>query len=82
MDARDAASDADGLDARLASLSPRERRVMQGLVCGHANKAIARDCDISPRIVEVCRANVMTKMQAANLSELVELAMHSGAFGC
>lgn len=66
------------LAARVDSLSPRERQVMDGLVAGLSNKAIARDYDISPRTVEVYRANLMTKMQAANLSELVRLAMRAG----
>ncbi len=64
--------------ARVDSLSPRERQVMEGLVAGLSNKAIARDYDISPRTVEVYRANLMSKMQAANLSELVRLAMRAG----
>lgn len=66
------------LAARVASLTPRERQVMQGLVTGLSNKAIARDHDISPRTVEVYRANVMTKMQAGNLSELVRFAIRAG----
>jgi two-component system response regulator FixJ len=64
--------------ARVASLTQRERQVMQGLVTGQSNKAIARDYDISPRTVEVYRANVMTKMQANNLSELVRFAIRAG----
>jgi len=64
--------------ARVASLSPRERQVMEGLVAGLSNKLIARDYDISPRTIEVYRANVMTKMQANSLSELVRLAMRAG----
>ena len=64
--------------ARVASLTPRERQVMQGLVAGHSNKTIAREYDISPRTVEVYRANVMTKMQASNLSELVRFAIRAG----
>ena len=64
--------------SRVASLSPRERQVMEGLVAGLSNKAIARDYDISPRTVEVYRANLMTKMQAANLSELVRMALRAG----
>jgi two-component system, LuxR family, response regulator FixJ len=64
---------------RVATLSPRERQVMDGLVTGLSNKAIARECDISPRTIEVYRANVMTKMQAGSLSELVRLAMRAGA---
>ncbi len=64
--------------ARIASLSPRERQVMEGLVAGLSNKLIARDYDISPRTIEVYRANVMTKMQASSISELVRLAMRGG----
>jgi two-component system response regulator FixJ len=64
--------------ARVASLSPRERQVMEGLLAGLSNKTIARDYAISPRTVEVYRANMMNKMQAANLSELVRLAMRAG----
>jgi len=65
--------------ARVAGLSPRERQVMEGLVAGLSNKLIAREYDISPRTIEVYRANVMTKMQAGSLSELVRLAMRVGA---
>ena len=65
--------------ARIASLSPRERQVMEGLVAGLSNKMIARDYNISPRTIEVYRANVMTKMQAGSLSELVRLALRAGA---
>jgi two-component system response regulator FixJ len=61
--------------ARLESLSPRERDVLDGLVEGHANKAIAFDLAISARTVEVYRANLMTKMQAGSLSELVRMTM-------
>ena len=64
--------------ARVASLTQRERQVMQGLVTGQSNKSIAREYDISPRTVEVYRANVMTKMQAGNLSELVRFAIRAG----
>ena len=66
--------------ARVASLTQRERQVMQGLVTGQSNKTIAREYDISPRTVEVYRANVMTKMQADSLSALVRMALlESGA---
>jgi two-component system response regulator FixJ len=76
-----ARSEAATLDivARVESLSPRERQVMEGLVAGLSNKQIAREYDISPRTIEVYRANVMTKMQAGSLSELVRLAMRAGA---
>jgi two-component system response regulator FixJ len=66
------------IQSRIASLSPRERQVMDGLIAGLSNKLIAREYDISPRTIEVYRANVMTKMQAASLSELVRLAMRGG----
>ena len=59
--------------ARMETLSPREHEVLDGLVEGHANKVIAFDLDISARTVEVYRANVMTKMQARSLSELVRM---------
>ncbi|MBV9563598.1 MAG: response regulator transcription factor FixJ [Bradyrhizobium sp.] len=67
--------------ARIATLSPRERQVMEGLIAGLSNKLIARDYEISPRTIEVYRANVMTKMQAGSLSELVRLAMRAGLLG-
>jgi two-component system response regulator FixJ len=75
-----AKSEAITLDiaARIATLSPRERQVMEGLIAGLSNKQIARDYDISPRTIEVYRANVMTKMLANSLSELVRLAMRAG----
>jgi two-component system response regulator FixJ len=69
---------ASDLLTRIADLSPRERQVMDGLVAGRSNKLIARDHDISPRTIEVYRANVMTKMQARSLSELVRLALRAG----
>ncbi len=61
--------------ARLASLSARERQVLDGLISGNPNKAIAYDLGISPRTVEVYRANLMAKMQAASLSDLVRMAL-------
>ena len=64
--------------ARLEGLSERERQVLKGLVAGKANKVIAYDLGISPRTVEIYRANVMTKMQAGSLSELVRLALLTG----
>ena len=61
--------------ARLETLSERERQVLEGLIAGKANKVIAYDIGISPRTVEIYRANVMTKMQARSLSELVRMAL-------
>jgi two-component system response regulator FixJ len=64
---------------RLETLSAREREVLQGLVAGHPNKVIAFDLGISPRTVEVYRANVMTKMRASSLSDLVRMAILSNS---
>lgn len=65
----------DRILAKLATLSGREGEVMDGLVDGKANKVIAYDLGISARTVEVYRANVMTKMGARTLSELVRMVM-------
>ena len=67
--------DAASVASRVALLSERERQVLDGLIAGHPNKTIAYDLGISPRTVEVYRANVMTKMQAKSLSELIRLAI-------
>ena len=66
------------INSRLESLSNREREVLEGLVAGHPNKTIAFDLGISPRTVEIYRANVMEKMQAKSLSELVRMALVGG----
>jgi two-component system response regulator FixJ len=52
--------------------------VLDGLIAGLANKQIAYDLGISPRTIEIYRANVMTKMQAASLSDLVRMALVAG----
>lgn len=65
-------------EALIESLSPREHEVLMGVVAGKANKVIALDLGISPRTVEVYRANVMTKTGAASLSELVRMALLAG----
>jgi two-component system response regulator FixJ len=63
---------------RLTKLSGREKQVLNGLLAGHPNKTIAYDLGLSPRTVEVHRANLMTKMAASSLSELVRMAMLAG----
>jgi len=65
-------------EARLADLSPRERDVLLGLVAGKINKVIAHDLNISPRTVEVYRANLMAKTGAHSMSELMRLALAAG----
>jgi len=64
---------AEAIQARLKLLSPREAEVLEGLVAGQQNKAIAYALKISARTVEVHRARVMDKMGAANVSHLVRM---------
>jgi two-component system response regulator FixJ len=59
----------------LEDLTPREREVLEGVVEGKLNKVIAQDLSISPRTVEVYRANVMSKTGARSLSELVRMVL-------
>jgi two-component system, LuxR family, response regulator FixJ len=65
-------------EARLAELSPRERDVLRGLVAGKINKVIAHELSISPRTVEVYRANLMAKAGARSMSELMRIALAAG----
>jgi two-component system, LuxR family, response regulator FixJ len=62
----------------LSTLSGRERDVLRGVVAGKLNKVIAHELGISPRTVEVYRANVMSKTGASGLSELVRIALLAG----
>ena len=59
---------------RLASLTGRERDVLNGLVAGYPNKTIAYDLGISPRTVEIYRANMMEKLRVQSLSEALRIA--------
>ena len=77
-DNRTGSSAKNEAEARLAELSPRERDVLQGLVAGKINKVIAHDLSISPRTVEVYRANLMAKTGARSMSELMRLALAAG----
>ncbi|MEI9928826.1 MAG: response regulator FixJ [Sphingomonas sp.] len=63
---------------RIAALTAREQDVLRGLVRGHPNKTIAYDLGISPRTVEVHRANLMTKLEVRSLSEALRIAFAAG----
>lgn len=69
---------AEEAKVRLEALTPREMDIMKGLVRGHPNKTIAYDLDISPRTVEIHRANLMTKLAVASLSEALRIAFAAG----
>jgi two-component system response regulator FixJ len=73
-----AAAHTDQAKARIAALSPRERDVLMGLIEGRSNKAIAYDLTISPRTVEIYRANLMTKLGVRSLSEALRIAFAAG----
>ncbi len=60
--------------ARIARLSPREHEVLMGLIEGRPNKVIAHQLDLSPRTVEIYRANMMEKLDVSSLSEALRLA--------
>jgi two-component system response regulator FixJ len=76
----DQAPDLERLEAqkKLADLSPRERDVLAGVVAGKANKAIAFELDISPRTVEIYRANLMAKTGARHIAQLMRIALAAG----
>jgi two-component system response regulator FixJ len=75
LDQREQAVQRSVIVQRVASLSMRERQVLNGLVAGQSNKTVALALGISPRTVEVYRANLMTKMKAESLSGLVRMAL-------
>jgi two-component system response regulator FixJ len=76
---RDAAqASQEAAKVRIAVLTPRERDVLCGLVRGHPNKTIAYDLGISPRTVEVHRANLMTKLRVHSLSDALRIAFAAG----
>jgi len=63
---------------RLATLTSREREILDALLAGHPNKTIAYDLGVSARTIEVHRANVMTKMAATSFAELVRMTLSAG----
>jgi two-component system response regulator FixJ len=69
---------ADEARGLIEHLTAREREVLNGLVSGQTNKEIAICLDISPRTVEIHRANVMEKMGASNLSTVLRIAFAAG----
>ncbi|QJP15672.1 response regulator transcription factor FixJ [Starkeya sp. ORNL1] len=75
---RDRKEAVEAVAQRVGSLSEREHQVLLGLIEGHSNKVIAQNLSISPRTVEIYRANLMTKMQASSLSKLVRMALTAG----
>lgn len=66
------------IEMRIARLTPRELDVFEAIVAGESNKSAAIKLGISPRTIEIYRANVMEKMQAGTLSDLVRMALQRG----
>lgn len=66
------------IQRRAAAMTPRERDVFDAIVAGDSNKAAALKLGISPRTVEIYRANAMEKMGAKSLSDLVRMALRGG----
>lgn len=79
--AGDSAGRASDAAVVIGGLTAREREVLEGLAQGYPNKTIAYDLGISPRTVEVHRANVMTKLGARSLSDALRIAFSAGMGG-
>ncbi len=69
------------LGERLRRLTPRERQVLEHIAAGKPNKIIAHELGLSPRTVEVHRANLMDKMEARNASDLVAIFLEANGRG-
>jgi two-component system, LuxR family, response regulator FixJ len=72
---RQSLSEHNRIQERLETLTPREREVMDLLVKGQQNKAVAQELGVSPRTVEIHRARVMEKMAVHSIAELVHMMM-------
>ncbi|MBL7599163.1 DNA-binding response regulator, partial [Escherichia coli] len=70
----EAATRVNAAESKIGKLSPRERDVLKGLIEGRSNKIIAYELDISPRTVEIYRANLMEKLEVRSLSEALRIA--------
>lgn len=69
------------IDARARDLTSMERRVLKDILSGYSNRAIGQGLDISPRMVEIHRASIMSKMQADSMTDLVRLALRAHGVG-
>ena len=67
----------DEIRRRMATLTPREREVLDLVTQGKANKVVAGDLDVSQRTVEIHRARVMEKMEASSLAHLVRMVLEA-----
>jgi RNA polymerase sigma factor (sigma-70 family) len=76
---REKLEDREAIRTRIESLTPRERQVMELVVQGKSNKAIARELEVSQRTAETHRARVMEKMRADSVAELVRMALQAPA---
>ncbi|MFT3976239.1 MAG: response regulator [Sphingomonas bacterium] len=75
---QDATTRAHAAQAKIDTLSPRERDVLAGLARGQSNKVIAHDLGISPRTIEIYRANIKDKLGVDNLSDMLRIAFAAG----
>lgn len=73
--AHDAAAAMTGVTRRMESLTTRERQVLDLIMKGASNKVVAQSLAISPRTVEIYRANVMSKMRAESFSDLIRMTL-------
>ena len=79
--ARRARADAEAIRERLASLTPREREVLEALAAGKLNKQIAVDLGVVEQTVKFHRARIMERMQAKTIAELMHIAARAGVLG-